>query len=425
MLYVTKNDTAFPLDNGAATNGNVHFDWEEESCTATLNGQPYELGALIIAEGDYLIELTDRAGNVARYSFTIDKTPPKAKAHTASNELIEDESITRYSIYFDWTEAGCTATLNGEPYSKGNLINDTGIYAFALSDAVGNVVYLTIEVYKVIPNAEITPINNFVLPYLNDGFTITWSEEGCTATLNGQSYEKETEITAEGEYKFILINKVGLEYVEDIIIDRTAPSITIYDADGNVVTNDVCLSFVCFDWTEAGCTATVNGEPYKAKTYMTKDGIYTLLLTDAAGNVGSRSIRVARTKPSVALIKGDGKELTNGGSTAESVVVVLTSDTYATIQVDEVDYVLGDAITDIGTHTVIVTDIYGNVAEYSFTIKEATSQRDSSNPLGKLTEGSPVGSYILIALLAVIVIIYIVVPLIRAKRKGAFRRKLN
>ena len=424
-LYVTKNDTVFPLENGAATNGNVHFDWEELGCTATLNGQPYELGALITAEGDYQILLTDRAGNVASYTFTIDKTAPRARAHTASNEIIEDESITRYSIYFDWTEAGCTATVNGEPYSKGALISETGIYAFALSDAVGNVVYITIEVYKVKPNAEIIPTNNFVLPYLNDGFTITWSEEGCTATLNGQEYEKGTEITEEGEYTFILVNKVGLEFVENITIDRTPASIIIYDADGNEVTNDVCLSYVYFDWEELGCTATVNGEAYKAKTYLTKDGLYTVVLTDAAGNVGSRSIRIARTKPSVALIKSDGTELSNGGSTAESVIVVVTSEITATVKVDEVDYVVGEEITDIGTHTVIVTDIYGNVAQYSFTIKEPSAQRDSSNPFKNLTQGSPVGSYILISLITVIVIVCIVVPLIKAKRKGAFRKKLK
>ncbi len=424
-LHVTKNDTVFPLENGVATNGNVHFEWEEEDCTATLNGQPYELGALITAEGDYRIILTDKAGNTATYTFTIDKTAPKAKAHTASNEIIEDAAITRYSIYFDWTEAGCTATVNGEPYSNGNLISDTGIYTFALSDAVGNVVYLTIEVYKIIPNAEIVPTNNFVLPYLNDGFTITWEEEDCTATLNGQSYEKETKITDEGEYTFILVNKVGLEFVENIIIDKTPPTATIYDTDGNLVTSDVCLSFVYFTWEEANCTATVNGEPYKAKTYLTKDGDYTLTLTDAAGNSGSFSIKVARTKPSVSLVKSSGDELSNGGSTTESVVIILTSAADATITVDEINYTIGDAISDVGTHTVVVTDVYGNVAEYSFTIKETTAQRDNANPYAGIAKGSPVGTYILLALIAVIVIVAVLVPLIRAKRKGAFRSKLK
>ena len=264
-----------------------------------------------------------------------------------------------------------------------------------------------------------------MLPYLNDGFSITWSEEGCTATLNGQSYEKEMEITEEGEYTFILVNKVGLEFVESIIIDRTAPSISIYDADGNEVADDVCLSYVYFDWTESGCTATVNGDPYKAKTYLTKDGVYTLLLTDSAGNVGSRSVRVARAKPSVALIKSDGNELSNGGSTVDSVVIVLTSENDATIKVNDIDYVQGEEITAIGTHTIVVTDIYGNAAQYSFTIKEPTAQRDSANPFVNLVKGSPTGSYILIALIAVIVVVGIVVPLVKAKRKGAFRNKLK
>ena len=407
------------------TNKKVNFIWAELGCSATINDDfIYTSGSIIAEDGTYTIKLTDAAGNVASYNFVIKTSSPKAKLLTNGAEVASG-ARTKYEARLIWTEAGCTATVNGEPYSKGALINDTGIYAFALSDAVGNVVYLTIEVYKIVPNAEIVPINNFALPYLNDGFTITWSEEDCTATLNGQNYEKETEITEEGEYTFILVNKVGLEFVENIIIDRTAPSISIYDADGNEVTNDICLSYVYFDWTEAGCTATVNGDTYKAKTYMTKDGVYTLLLTDAAGNVGSRSIRIARTKPTVALIKSDGNELSNGGSTVDSVVIVVTSGTDATVTVDEIDYVIGEEITNIGTHTVVVTDVYGNVAQYSFTIKEPSAQRDSANPFANLVKGSPTGSYILIALIAVIVVVGIVVPLVKAKRKGAFRNKLK
>lgn len=134
---------------------------------------------------------------------------------------------------------------------------------------------------------------------------------------------------------------------------------------------------------------------------------------------------MARTKPSVALVKSSGDELTNGGSTVESVVIILTSQTDATITVDETDYSIGDEISNVGTHTVTVTDVYGNVSQYSFTIKEPAAQRDAATPFAGITEGSAVGSYILLALIAVLVIVGVLVPLIKAKRKGAFRSKLK
>ncbi len=421
-LYYAQGDTNFALQNGEATNGDVYFDWEED-CTATVNGEPYSKGNLITAEGDYTIVLIDRAGNVANYSFKIDKTAPSAKAHTASNEVIEDNSITRYSIYFDWTESGCTATVNGELYSKGTLLSETGVYSFVLSDAVGNTINMTIEVYKIAPHAEIMPENDFVLPYLNDGFSITW-EEDCTATVNGEPYSKGTLITAEGVYTFTLINKVGLEFTENIVIDRTPPVISVFDAENNEINDEVSLSYIYFDWTESGCTATVNGEAYKVKTYITKDGIYKITLTDAAGNSASRTVRVARQKPTIILQKSSGGELTNGGSTTASVVIILTSEYSATIKVDDEVYNYSE-ISEIGTHTVVVTDEFGNIAEYSFTIKEVTENQTSNNPFGAMMKGSSTGTYILISLVGVLIIILIVVPLIKTKRKNAFKNKLK
>jgi len=175
------------------------LQWTESDCTATINGEPYISGTEINTEGEFIFVLTDRAGNSSTFTGTIDKTPPEIIALNANSEIMLDGDITRFNIYFSWNERNCTATVNGEPYNKETLIKETGEYTIILTDIVGNSSSITVSVFKLIPTADIIPIGEgFALPYFNNGFSVEWEEENCTATLNGEPYVKGTEITEEG-----------------------------------------------------------------------------------------------------------------------------------------------------------------------------------------------------------------------------------
>ncbi len=70
------------VGDGGITNTDVIFRWTEDNITVTLNDDSdYAKGTTIYKEGHYSIVLTDRAQNTTKYTFTIDKSPPKVKGY--------------------------------------------------------------------------------------------------------------------------------------------------------------------------------------------------------------------------------------------------------------------------------------------------------------------------------------------------------
>lgn len=120
------------VSNHGFTNTNVKFTWNEEGATATLDNKSYSKNSIITAEGSYTIKLTDVAGNVSTYTFTIDKTPPVGTLNGVVNGYANGDVI------FTWSEDYLTATLNGEKYEKGSVISEEGEKSIILSDRAGN-----------------------------------------------------------------------------------------------------------------------------------------------------------------------------------------------------------------------------------------------------------------------------------------------
>lgn len=128
------------IANNGFTNKNVNLDYEEgSSAIYSYNGneyQAYPKGTVFSKEGNYIVVLTDKAGNKSTYSLTIDKTEPIGKLYSDYEE-VEDNSSTNGKVYFTWDE-DCVATINGIPYSKNKVISEEGEYEFVLTDKAGN-----------------------------------------------------------------------------------------------------------------------------------------------------------------------------------------------------------------------------------------------------------------------------------------------
>ena len=428
ILYIYQNDTFSELGELSATAGNLVFKWEEADCTATVNGEPYSSGTEINTEGEYVFVLVDKAGNSSTYKGIIDKTPPEILAFNTNQESMSDGDITRHNIYFTWNERSCIATLNGEAYTKETVIKETGDYTLILTDSVGNSSVITISVFKLIPTADIIPIGEgFSLPYLNNGFKVEWEEENCTATLNGAEYIKGTEITEEGTYQFVIINRVGTTTSYDITIDRTAPDAKIFNVDNSTeeIKVNYAVSNIYFTWEEQGCTATLNGEPYQKKTYITKDGGYSFTLTDKAGNTNTYNITVLKAKPEIIFISEESQnELKNNSSTTDNVLIVKLDDEDIITLNGEV-FNTDNPIKEVGKYTFTVTNVYGNSAEFSITIKELSDEKANTGALS-FFQGSTTGTIIFFSVLSILAVGLIVVPLIKNKVKGgSFKRKLK
>lgn len=188
-----------PIANNGFSNKNVSLDYEADaSAIYSYNGseyQEYKNGDVFSEEGDYIVILTDQAGNKSTYSIAIDKTKPVGKLYSDYEE-IEDGSKTNGKVYFTWDE-DCYATVNGTPYSKNKVISEEGEYEFVLTDKAGNSTVYRIEIDLTAPN-----INKTALENKKDHLVSSWyNVESDGKKRSFATYEEALDYASEIEYQ--------------------------------------------------------------------------------------------------------------------------------------------------------------------------------------------------------------------------------
>ena len=352
--------TLVGVANGGITNGNVSFTWSESGCTATLDGATYKKGNYIYDAGTHTIVLTDLAGNSTTYTFTIDFNLPEGTLTGVANG-----GATNSDVFFSWTESGCTATLDDEVYINGTVISAEGRHTIVLTNEAGNSTTYTFEIDRTAPEGVLVGVANGGIT--NGSASFAWSESGCDATLDGAPYTKRTTITAEGLHTIVLTDAAGNSSTYTFEIDRTAPTGTLTGvANGGITNGDVS-----FSWPESSCSAELNGNTYNAGDVISAEGTYMLILTDAAGNSTTYTFTIDKTAP-VGVLTG----VTDGGITSSDVSFTW-SESGCVVTLDGVAYTKRTAITEEGTHTIVLTDLAGNSTVYTFTI-------DRTAPAGEL-----------------------------------------
>ncbi|MFJ7952517.1 S-layer homology domain-containing protein [Lysinibacillus sp. NPDC096418] len=266
--------------------------------TATLNGAAFTSGTVVTQDGIYTLVVTNQAGNVTTVNFMIDKTAPSVTG-------VSDGGVYKNKVTVGFNEG--TATLNGTTFYSGTEIDQDGSYMLVVIDMAGNSTTVSFEVDTKAPiitgvsagkvyKAKVTPIFN----------------EG-TATLNGATFISGTEIDQDGDYELVVTDAVGNVTTVNFMIDQTAPSVTGV-SDGGVHKNKVTVGF------NKG-TATLNGKTFVSGTEIDQDGSYTLVVTDAAGNVTKIQFIIDRTPPTGTIVINSGSATTN----SKSVTLNLTS----------------------------------------------------------------------------------------------------
>ncbi|MEI6579867.1 MAG: leucine-rich repeat protein [Eubacteriales bacterium] len=143
----------------------------------------------------------------------------------------------------------------------------------------------------------------------------------------------------------------------EIVVDNTHPVVTGVDQYGiyNVSKNPAFTDL-------NDVTAALNGDAFTSGTDVIAQGIYTLIVTDAAGNTTTVQFIIDKTAPAVDGVDDDGlyKEDKNPTFT----------DTYLdTATLDSSTFVSGTTVSE-GTHILVVTDLAGNVTTVHFRIDE-------------------------------------------------------
>ena len=292
-------DKVAPTVTGVANNGNyketVHITFNEG--TATLNGAAFASGTDIDQDGSYTLVVTDAAGNATTISFKFDTVAPTVSGVTTGG-------IYKAKVTPSFNEG--TATLNGVAFTSGTDIDQDGSYTLVVMDAAGNTATVSFEIDKTAP--VVTGVSNggFYKTKVTVGFN-----EG-TATLNGATFAKDTEIDIDGVYTLVVTDAAGHVTTVSFTIDTAAPTITGVSEGG--VYKSVTPSF------NEG-TATLNGTAFTNGTEIDQDGVYTLVVTDAAGNATIIQFQIDATAPTGTVIIQAGAEWTN----VRDVTLTLTS----------------------------------------------------------------------------------------------------
>ncbi len=349
--------------------------------TATLNGQPFESGTPVIADGDYTLvaTATDDAGNTGTetVTFTIDKTLPViAVTGVPANQCV-NIPVTPVFQATDRHLGVVSASLNGEVFTSGTEVSADGDYTLAIeaADTCGNSSARTLSwtIDTVPPGITVTgvPEGQIVSSDVTPVIDVIDSHLGLvTVTLDGAPFTSGTAVSAEGEHTLRIeaADTCGnsSERTLTFAIDKTPPKLEIAGVvDGACGNADVTPVVTVQDIHLAGVEITLNSVPFQSGTPVTAEGDYTLVAVsiDVAGNMArqERRFTIDKTPPAI-TIEGalDGAIV----STAVTLAFSATDQHLGTVAatLNDQPFTSGATITTEGDYTLVVTatDACGN-----------------------------------------------------------------
>ncbi|WP_165867422.1 S-layer homology domain-containing protein [Paenibacillus pinisoli] len=167
--------------------------------------------------------------------------------------------------------------------------------------------------------------------------------------LNGSPYTSGTDITQDGTYILVVTDLAGNSTTVVFMIDMTAP-IVAGIANGGIYNTSRMITF------NEG-TATLNGAAFLSGTQVSQDDVYTLVVTDAAGNVTTVNFTIDKTPP---IVTGVAE-----GGVYKSATPVFTE---GTAKLNAAAFTSGTEIVAEGAYTLVVTDAAGNETTINFAI---------------------------------------------------------
>lgn len=171
--------------------------------------------------------------------------------------------------------------------------------------------------------------------------------------LNGTEVSNNTKISKSGKYKVELSDKAGNISIVNFILDKEKPSINIknnrsYNKDIKIVVKDGLTGV---------SNIKLNGKTIKNNSKITKNGKYTIVVTDKAGNKLSINFKLDKVKPKVSLKKSKGA------------VKIKCSDSLSGIKVIKLNNKKiknGSVVRKRGSYTLKVYDKANNVKTIKF-----------------------------------------------------------
>jgi RHS repeat-associated protein len=358
----------------------------------TLDGQTLAPTTVVSEEKEHTIvaTATDRAGNVATsgpFKFVLDKTDPVITVKVDDKPLLTGDkfktAITPVIKAEDLTKTEISATLDGVKYDLDTPITEDGAHTLVVK-AVDRLNHetphppITFVIDKTPPVVTVlesdapfvsgSKYRRAVTPVIR---IVDTTQTTITATLDGNVYQPDSEISSEGhhELNIVVTDELGWSFVVPPIaftIDNTEPTVEVREGTsllvtGTIFNRDVRPEIVITDATTTTTDATLDGVKFDSGTLVTTEGLHTLAgkVTDELGlftPILPIEFTIDKTAPVVVITEAGvpfaDNSLLNHDAVPQATITDITA-VEITAKLDGADYKLGTAITAEGPHTLV------------------------------------------------------------------------
>ena len=304
ILNDNKGPVISGIENNSFTKDDVSLtisDDNEVTTKVTLNGEEVEYTDTFTEEGTYVVTVVDAAFNETTLTFTIDKTAPEFVG--LKNGMFYQNDIT--VEVSDKNLDKITAKVYADNYNVVEIENNStltkeSIYLLTATDKAGNTTSIYVAVDKTAP--VFTTVKNG--HQYNEDIKLD-VKDLKVKTIEVYSYNDKTTktvdngyvLTEEGTYRVTATDYSGRSTTVYVTIDKTAPSINGFE-DGSYNNK----SEIVYISDENLYKVTINGTEYDHDgKYFTKklvsDGVYTIVATDRAGNITTKTVTIDKTAP--------------------------------------------------------------------------------------------------------------------------------
>ncbi|MCL5411073.1 MAG: lamin tail domain-containing protein [Patescibacteria group bacterium] len=244
-------------------------------------------------------------------------------------------------------------------------VNAEGPHTIIAKDMVGNTttVNFTID--------QTAPVVTGVLDKANYGLDVTPLISGAdTITLNSLPFTSGTAVSIEGDYVLTASDLAGNTTIINFTLDKTAPIVTgalqgvTYDVNVAPVITDLNIN-----------TITLNNLPFVSGTTISKDGSYTLVATDLAGNTTIVDFAIKKVMPvvspdfTVTVLEGKNFRVDWNGNGADSYIIKVNgnADPNGPIIINPTEvYSRTISVSGYGTYEITLIAVKGGVESTDF-----------------------------------------------------------
>ena len=332
--FIIEAIDASPIGANGSTNKPFFVSWIEEGVTAKTqregyNAQSYQSGSILALNTLYTFELTDKVGNVARFTVYLDS---EVMFKLSAGVTIQEEGyvLTRHKQKITIDEEYVSFRLidrDGKEYAEGEELQNDGFYRLTVIDLYENVLDLEIEIDLTVPvltfaNVRENGLSNQDVTVTCDEYTVVIEKMTSNGSSDGE-IKSGTVFSDEGFYSVRATDRAGNITKYDFTIDKTL-KYTCTAENGLFTTADVSFTFS----ENVAQKVTINGEDAEASLRYTVPGAYVVIITDAAGNEETVSFDILNARQQKLIVE-DTKDffvlkITHNGEDVESAAKSIT-----------------------------------------------------------------------------------------------------